>query len=138
VLCAGWSGLPILEEPGPRYVIPALPFLVVPLAVLWDRLWRPMLLAAIVGAAVSLPATTTFILLGIHQGPFPEFLTRVRNGDFAPAVWPMAFGRGGVVLYLATVTLVIVAIARAGRDRTREVEPAEATVSPATPVAVRT
>ena len=32
VLCAGWSGLPLLEEPGPRYLIPALPFLAVPLA----------------------------------------------------------------------------------------------------------
>ena len=33
VLCAGWSGTPLLEDPGPRYLIPALPFLAVPLAV---------------------------------------------------------------------------------------------------------
>ena len=35
VLCAGWSGTPLLEEPGPGSTIPALPFLVVPLAVVW-------------------------------------------------------------------------------------------------------
>src|SRR5262249_12908390 len=32
ILVAGWSGTPILEEPGPRYLIPALPFLPLPLA----------------------------------------------------------------------------------------------------------
>ena len=47
VLCAGWSGLPLLEEPGPRYLIPALPFLAAPLAATWDRIWRPMLLAGL-------------------------------------------------------------------------------------------
>jgi len=115
VLCAGWSGLPLLEEPGPRYLIPALPFLAVPLAALWDELWRPALLAAVAGALVAVPATITFLLLGIGQSPFPELLVRVRHGEFAPTIWSMAFGRAGIVLYAATVMLLAVSVARARR-----------------------
>jgi hypothetical protein len=113
VLCAGWSGLPLLEEPGPRYLIPALPFLVVPLAATWDRLWRPMLIAGLAGAIVSVPASTTFILLRIKQPPFPELLNRVRAHEFLPTLWSMAFGRFGIFLYALSVVIVIACIARA-------------------------
>ena len=111
VLCAGWSGLPILEEPGPRYLIPALPFLAVPLAATWDRLWRPMVLASILGVAIAVPATTTFILLRIKQPPFPELLNRVRDHEFLTTVWAMAVGRAGVA------ALRVVGRARRGRVR---------------------
>jgi hypothetical protein len=115
VLCAGWSGLPLLEEPGPRYLIPALPFLAVPLAACWDRLWRPMLLAAVAGAAVSVPTATTYILLRIKQPPFPELLDRVRAHAFLPTLWSMAFGPAGIVLYAVSVVLVVAGLARAWR-----------------------
>jgi hypothetical protein len=105
LLCAGWSGLPILEEPGPRYLIPALPFLAVPLAASWHRLWFPTVLAGFIGAAVAIPAATTFILLGIKQPPFPEYWNRVRDGHFLPTLWSMGVGRFGVVLYLASVVV---------------------------------
>jgi hypothetical protein len=122
VLCAGWSGLPILEEPGPRYLIPALPFLAVPLAALWDRLWRPMLLASLVGAAISIPTTFTFILLRIHQPPYPELLDRVRDRRFVPTLWSIGLGRFGVALYGATIVAAIVAVVRAAR-REPDAEP---------------
>jgi hypothetical protein len=115
VLCAGWSGLPILEEPGPRYLIPALPFLAVPLAALWDRLWRPMLLASLVGAAISVPTAFTFILLRIHQPPYPELLNRVRAHHFVPTLWSMGLGRVGVALYAATIVAAIATLVRAAR-----------------------
>jgi hypothetical protein len=111
-LCAGWSGLPLLEEPGPRYLIPALPFLAAPLAATWDRLWRPMLLAGLLGALVSIPATTTFILLRIKQPPFPELLHRVGNHAFLPTLWSMAFGTVGIVLYALSVLVVVAWFAR--------------------------
>ena len=112
VLCAGWSGLPLLEEPGPRYLIPALPFLVVPLAATWDRLWRPMLIAGALGALVSIPTASTFILLRIKQPPFPELFNRVRAHQFLPTLWSMAFGRFGVVLYALSVVLAVAGLAR--------------------------
>jgi hypothetical protein len=116
VLCAGWSGLPLLEEPGPRYLIPALPFLAVPLAAHWDRLWRPMLLGAVIGALVAVPDATTYILLRPKQPAIPELLRRVRHGEFLPTLWSMAFGRAGIVLYAVSVVLVIAGVTRAWRQ----------------------
>jgi hypothetical protein len=72
VLCAGWSGFRLLEDPGPRFLIPALPFLAVPLAVVWDRLWRAALLFAAWGALIAVPATVTRLLLGIGQPSCPS------------------------------------------------------------------
>jgi len=115
VLCAGWSGLPLLEEPGPRYLIPALPFLVVPLAATWDRLWRPMVLATVIGAAISVPDAFTYILLRQKQPAFPELFRRVREGEFLPTLWSMAFGRIGIVVYAVTVALAVAWFVRACR-----------------------
>ncbi|MGO9874272.1 MAG: hypothetical protein ACLPVY_10775 [Acidimicrobiia bacterium] len=119
VLCAGWSGLPLLEEPGPRYLIPALPFLAVPLAATWDRLWRPMLLAALIGAAISVPDATTYILLRPKQPAFPELFRRVRVGEFLPTLWSMAFGRAGIVLYGVSVVVAVAWVVRAWREPER-------------------
>jgi hypothetical protein len=115
LLCAGWSGLSLLEEPGPRYLIPALPFLAVPLAALWDRLWRPIVLASIVGLAISIPATYTFILLRIAQPPYPELMNRLRAHALQPTLWSMGLGRFGVALYLATIVAAVGALVRAAR-----------------------
>jgi hypothetical protein len=112
VLCAGWSGLPLLEEPGPRYLIPALPFLAVPLAVMWDRLRLPALLFGAWGALIAIPAAITFILVGIGQAAVPELLRRVRDGDFLPTIWSMALGSVGAVLYTVSVAVVVVLFVR--------------------------
>jgi len=116
VLTAGWSGLPILEEAGPRYLIPALPFLVVPLAVVWDRVWRPAVLLAGWGAFVAVCATVTSILLGIGQSVLPELPRRVAHHEFLPTVWSMAFGRVGVAMFLASVVIVAAVLVRALRS----------------------
>ncbi len=131
VLCAGWSGLPLLEEPGPRYLIPALPFLAVPLAANWDRLWRPMLVGAVIGALVSIPDATTYILLRPKQPAIPELLRRVRVGEFLPTLWSMALGRAGIALYALSVVLVVAGLARVWRNAPIA-EPAR--VAPAGPV----
>jgi hypothetical protein len=119
VLSAGWSGLALLDEPGPRYLIPALAFLAVPLAATWDRLWRPMVLATIVGAAISVPDAYTYILLREQQPAFPELFRRVRDGEFLPTLWSMAFGRLGVVVYAVTVTVAVGWFVRACRTPER-------------------
>jgi len=112
VLCAGWSGLPTLEEPGPRYLIPALPFLAVPLAAMWDRLWRPAGVAAAWGALISVPAAFTYILVITSLHPFPELLRQAKAGHFQPTVWSMAFGWSGIVPYGASVVLAVGLLAR--------------------------
>ena len=45
MLCVVWKGTPALEEPGPRYMIPAIPFLAVPLAAAWPKVRRVALVA---------------------------------------------------------------------------------------------
>jgi hypothetical protein len=119
VLCAGWSGLALLEEPGPRYLIPALPFLAVPLAATWDRLWRPMVLATIIGAAISVPDAVTYILLRPKQPAFPELFRRVREHEFLPTLWSMPFGRVGIVVYAVTVAFAVTWFVRACRTPER-------------------
>jgi hypothetical protein len=113
VLCAGWSGFGLLEDPGPRFLIPALPFLAVPLAVMWERLRIPAVLFAIWGALFALPATVSYLLLGIHQPAFPALPRRLFSGDYLPTVWSMAFGRVGVILYGLTIALVVAFLATA-------------------------
>ena len=115
VLCMVWKGTPALEEPGPRYMIPSLPFLAVPLAALWDKIWRPAVLVALWGVIIAVPATICFMLLGIGESAFPDLPRRVIDGKFLPTIWSMALGRFGVVLHLASVAVVAIALARACR-----------------------
>ena len=112
LLCAGWSGFATLEDPGPRYLIPALPFLAVPLAVLWDKLWRPAVVAAMWGVLVSVPAAFTYILVASQEHLVPDLLRRVADRTFAPTLWSMAFGSFGVVLYAISVALIVLVLVR--------------------------
>jgi hypothetical protein len=114
VLCAGWSGTPLLEEPGPRYAIPALPFLVVPLAVVWSRWRRVATYATVIGATFMVAAASTFILLPVGSTP----LTYVRyavHRSFATNLWAMALGPAGVICYVATVAWSVRLLVRAAR-----------------------
>jgi hypothetical protein len=103
LLCALWKGTPALEEPGPRYLIPLIPFLAVPLAVAWPRIRRVALVAMGVSGVVAIGAATTNLLTGKNQPVLPEMLRRVANAEFAPTVWSMGLGRFGIVLYAAMV-----------------------------------
>ena len=102
-LVAGWSGLPLLEDSGPRYVIPVLPFLAVPLVVMWKRMAQAIALTAFWGALTAIPAAFTYILVVTGLHPFPEMLRRVIDRDFQPTIWSMAFGSLGALVYAATV-----------------------------------
>jgi hypothetical protein len=115
VLVAGWSGFKLLEDPGPRFLIPALPFLAVPLAVVWDRVWRAALLLAAWGALIAVSATVTRLLIGIGQPVVPALPRRVIDGEFAPTLWSMAFGRTGIALYVVSVAVAAGLFARALR-----------------------
>lgn len=65
-----WGG----DSPGPRYMVTALPFLVVPAAVAYERFRRPTLLAVLVSVVTMLAAMLT--------DPMLE-----RSGDYGLNVW---------------------------------------------------
>ena len=56
-------------SPGPRFLIPMLPFLAIPLALAWRRLPGTALALAIPSALVMLAATTTQPLIGDEHRP---------------------------------------------------------------------
>jgi len=122
VLCAGWSGFRLLQDPGPRFLIPALPFLAVPLAVMWERLRVPAVLFTAWGALFAVPATVTFLLLGIAEPPFPALPRRLLHDNFLPTVWSIAFGRVGIVFHVVTIALVVALLAVVWQ-RTRQADP---------------
>jgi hypothetical protein len=103
VLCVVWKGTPALEEPGPRYMIPALPFLTVPLAVAWPKIRRIALVAIALSAIVAIGATTTHLLAAKNEQVLPAMIRRVVHLDFLPTLWSMGFGRLGIVIYVVTV-----------------------------------
>jgi hypothetical protein len=118
LLVAGWSGTRYLEEPGPRYLIPALPFLAVPLAAGWHRLRPAAVGAAVWGAAVCVAGTVVYLFVAPGNTPFVVYFRRVAGLDFNPTVWGMRFGRAGVALYLLTIAGAAVALRRAARTAT--------------------
>jgi hypothetical protein len=103
VLCATWKGTPALEEPGPRYLIPLIPFLAVPLAVAWPRIRQYALIAMGVSGVVAIGAATTNLLTAKNQQVLPEMVRRVVHGEFHPTVWSMGLGWFGVGLYAVAV-----------------------------------
>jgi hypothetical protein len=121
VLVAGWSGTPWLEEPGPRYLIPAIPFLAVPLAVCWSRVRVIATLAALWGAFLMVAAATTFVLVATTDTPVNAYVNRVAHHQFLPTVWTLQLGRDAVWLYAASVVLVLYWLTRTVGRRNRRV-----------------
>jgi hypothetical protein len=111
LLVAGWSGTPLLEEPGPRYLIPALPFLAVPLAVMWDRCRPAALVTSVWGAAVCAAGTVTLLFVAPGNAPFHVYFERVARFDFNPTVWSMAVGPIGAVVYVAVIAIAAAILA---------------------------
>jgi hypothetical protein len=115
VLIAGWSGTPILEQPGPRYLIPTLPFLAVPLALVWERARTIALVTALWGAAVMIAGAVTSHLVAPNDPPWHVYFQRVAHREFASTIWSMLAGRAGIVCWIATVGAAAWVLARARR-----------------------
>lgn len=94
-----WGG----EMPGPRYVVPALPFLVVGAAEALRR-WRVLTLgAAAVGAVTALLATVTDHLVPLPGGAVGVYAGRLVDGEVSATLLTMAVGPAGWVLHAALV-----------------------------------
>jgi hypothetical protein len=115
VLTAGWSGTPGLEDPGPRYLIPALPFLAVPLVARWDRVRVIAVPAAVLGAFVAAGATWTYLLVAQPFNVLNGYWYYVRTRAFAPTLWSMAFGQLGVIVYGLTIAGALAVLVMAYR-----------------------
>ncbi len=113
VLVAGWSGTPWLEEPGPRYVIPAIPFLAVPLALCWSQVRGVASIAALWGGFLMVAATTTVVLVATNDTPLNAYVNRVAKHRFLPSVWSIEFGTAGIWLYAASAALAVYSLIRA-------------------------
>lgn len=75
------------DSPGPRYLIPALPLLAIPLAEVWRR--APMVCAAagvFGGAWMWIASITTPAVDTSHPAPLRFWINRLRDGDLATNV----------------------------------------------------
>lgn len=114
LLQAGWSNAWGGGGPGPRYVIPMLPFLGIGLAAVWTSV--PELLRRFV-VAVSL---ASMLLASIADHLIPaggtllvSSLEKLLQEGPVATVWTVALGPAGWVVYAVTVALALRHLARA-------------------------
>lgn len=100
---AGWPNPWGGEVPGPRYLVPALPFLAVPLARAWQRVPLAALAAAVVGAVVMGLGVLTEHLVGHGAQVVPTYLENLRVQGLNPTVLTMGLGPAGWLVHLALV-----------------------------------
>jgi hypothetical protein len=118
ILCAGWSGTPGLVDPGPRYLIPALPFLAIPLAARWNRVFVIAVPASVLGAFIALGATWTSELAPLGANLPAAYRYFLAHKEFQPTLWSMGFGTTGSFLYALTVVGAVAVLVAAYRYRT--------------------
>ncbi len=104
LLQAGWQNPWGGDGPGPRYVIPMLPFIGLGLARAWHEV-SPTIRRWVVGislASMVLP-TITFHLMGDGTFLIAGGLQQLADEGIMPTVWSIALGPVGWVLYGASV-----------------------------------
>ncbi|MFN2318115.1 MAG: hypothetical protein ABR500_00340 [Dermatophilaceae bacterium] len=124
----GWFSVTAGSSPGPRYVVPALPFVAVGVAEVWRRSRAAVVIAAAIGALS--------MLMAIFTNPLAKPSEDFTAGHWA---WRMASGRWGdtllspylddpwaqlVQLCLAAVLLVLLCVVTAQRTASETDGPA--------------
>jgi hypothetical protein len=95
-----WGG----ESPGPRYMMPAIPFLVVGLAVVWNRLALLNRVAFALGALTMGLATLTDPLITREVGGgLTQWMQKAISGEFVPTIFTIVIGPAGWLIYFAPV-----------------------------------
>lgn len=103
------------ESTGPRYMIPALPFMAAPLAAVWHRIPRIAASVALVGALVMVLPLITPYMVAESDRLFAVWLARLRAGDLTPTIWTISFGWAGWLLHATLVAIAATALARQDR-----------------------
>jgi hypothetical protein len=98
----GWA-------PGPRFMIPALPFLAVPLALALRR--RPLAVALLAATSAGAMAIATSAEPLLSNQDTRHWLDRIRAGNFAETVVSLAGGGHGWLAILPFYVLILAAAA---------------------------
>jgi hypothetical protein len=108
------------DSPGARYATAAAAFLAPGLLAAWTRWRRPTVVLAAVSTMIMAAATWTNPLIG-RDAPnvIRIWARRVGDGDFAPTVYAMAFGRAAWVVVLVTVGASVSALVVTARGASR-------------------
>ncbi len=107
LLQGSWSNTWAGEAPGPRYVVPALPFLAVGVAEVWGTLGKPVRLA-VVGLSVTSMGLATVAEHLIPDGArlINWHLTVLRDQGAVPSIFTIALGPAGWVIHLGLAAAV--------------------------------
>jgi hypothetical protein len=125
VVQAGWPNPWGGEMPGPRYLVPALPFLVVPLAWVWRRIRLVATASAVFGGLVMGLGVLTVHLVPIGRQVVPHYLDNLDSYGVTPTIFTMAIGPAGWSVHGALVVVAVLHLRRTLRA-------AEPTAVPAT------
>lgn len=113
-----WGG----DSPGPRYMTPALPFLVIGAAAIWrrSRIWGRA--ATVLGVlTMGLAILTDPLLSDEARVSIGSWINLAVDGDIVPTVFTIAAGPFGWLIHLALVGIVARALIAAVRsDELRE------------------
>lgn len=102
-------------SPGPRFLVPVLPFLGVALVEAWRRFPSTTLVTTVCGAVVMTVATVTYPLIG--TGSMWQWWDRVEGAVFQHTI-PTVFGAGDGWLAIAPVLIGLLAVAWLGARAT--------------------
>lgn len=100
-------------SPGPRFLIPMLPFLAVGLACAWRRFPATTLALAIPSAVVMLAATVSYPLIGAGQES--QWTQRIARGDFQHTIVSALGGNNGWWAIAPVLVAALVALGLAAR-----------------------
>jgi hypothetical protein len=111
VLISGWRNAWGGDEPGPRYMIPALPFLVVGAAEAWRWVlarpgWLPYVRVAAIWSVVNMVGPLVTPHLIPHGTTLVRaWASRLAHGEVVPTLWTMWLGPLGWIPHLLLVAL---------------------------------
>jgi hypothetical protein len=106
-----WGG----EVPGPRYLMPAIPWLAVPVAAAWGQRRRLCVLVTVVGAGFMTLALVSEHLIPHGASFLPWYVDQIREHGFAPSIYTMVIGPVGWPVHIGLLVAAAVYLARARR-----------------------
>jgi hypothetical protein len=115
MLQSGWPNPWGGEQPGPRYLLPAIPWLAVPVAAVWTRRSRLCWVVTGVGAAFMSLAVMAQHVIPEGWSFLRWYPTVIREEGFSPTIFTMAAGRPGLVVQAIVVATAVVFLVKSTR-----------------------